>query len=255
MNERCKIVARVTSFLVLTCVLAVTQPLAFGADTAPPPELSGPLTLEQCILLALERNPQLTVSEQSVVGAGASLTRARSPYYPQLTLGLLEAVGDDPSDDGTERTADASLVLRQTIWQSGLRESVQQSAAQLQSAEYSYTSDVQLLVEQVAVDYYGVLAADRLVGVAQAGVESSEQHLKEVQARIEVGVSARVDEATAQDDLASAQLSLIDARSLVKVARAQLKTTMSVPQLTQLQLAQPAPVSARDVPTLATALT
>jgi len=253
MNERLETVARLSVVTLLFFLLPAAQLPTFGADTAPA-ELSAPLTLEQCILIALERNPQLVSSEQGVVGATASLTRARSSYYPQVTLGLAEAVSDDPSD-GTERSEDASVVLRQTLWESGLRESVQETASRLRSAEYGYHSDVQSLVEQVATDYYGVLAADRLVGVAQAGVDSSEQHLKEVQARIKVGVSASVDEATAQDDLARAQLSLIDARSTAKVTLARLKSSMSVPQLTEVQLAQPAPAPLREIPALATALT
>jgi outer membrane protein TolC len=222
-----------------------------AADSAS--ETAAPLTLDQCVLIALERNPGLTASEQSVVGAGAGLTRARSPYYPQLTLGLLEAVANDPAD-GTDRTEEASLVLRQTIWESGRRESVQESAARLESAEFGYASAEQSLVEQVATDYYGVLASDRLVEVAQAGVESSARHLEEVQARIEVGVSAAVDEATAQDDLARAELSLIDTRGLVRVARARLKTTMGLPQQTALHLAPPPSVAEEDLPTLGQAL-
>ncbi len=240
----------------LALVVAIAAAPHTSAETGPADaalETAAPLTLSQCVLIALERNPGLAASGQRVIGADAALTRARSPYYPQLTLGLVEAVANDPAD-GTERTEDASLVLRQTVWESGLRESVQESAARLESAEFGYASDVQSLVEQVATDYYGVLASDRLVEVAQAGVESSTRHLEEVQARIEVGVSAAVDEATAQDDLARAELSLIDARGLVRVARARLKTTMGLPQQTALELAPPPPVAEEDLPTLDQAL-
>ncbi len=236
-----------------TCVAFALALLVAIWTAALAEEVAGPLTLQQCVLIALERNPRLAGSEQNVVGAGAGLTRARSPYYPQLTLGLLEAVANDPAD-GTERTEDASLVLRQTIWESGLRESVQESAARLESVEFGYAADVQSLVEQVAVDYYGVLAADRLVGVAEAGLESSSRHLEEVQARIEVGVSAEVDRFTAEDDLARVELSLIDARSLVKVARARLKTTMGMSQETVLDLAEPPALAAETPPTLSRAL-
>ena len=236
-----------------TCIAFALALLVAIGTAALAEETTGPLTLDQCVLIALERNPRLTASEQGVIGADAALTRARSPYYPQLTLGLVEAVTNDPAD-GTDRTEDASLVLRQTIWESGLRESVQERAARLESAEFGYASDVQSLVEQVAADYYGVLASDRLVEVAEAGVESSTRHLEEVQARIEVGVSAAVDEATAQDDLARAELSLIDARGLVRVARARLKTRMGLPQQTVLQLAPPPPVAEEELPTLGQAL-
>jgi len=252
MNKKAKKVAR-GRFAFLLVALVATSCCAFG-EIESVAKTAGPLTLEDCILTALARNPQLMASEQDVVSADAALTRARSPYYPQLTLGLVEAIGSDPVSDDTETTEEASLALRQTIWQSGLRETVGESVARFKSAEFVYTADEQALVEQVTVDYYGVLAADQLVGVAEAGVESSRQHLEEVQARIEVGVSAEVDESTAQDDLARAELSLIDARSLVRIARAQLKTTMGLPQQTTLELARAQAVVADEFPTLGEAL-
>ena len=122
MNESWNTRTRGITILALIALLAAGHFCAFGAD-APLPEPSGPLTVDDCIVIALAQNPQLVSSEQNVVGAGAALTRARSPYYPQLTFGLIEAIGSDPVGDGTETTEEASFVLRQTIWQRGLRES------------------------------------------------------------------------------------------------------------------------------------
>jgi len=228
-----------------------------GAAASHPAE--GPLSLEQCLLIALERSPQLVSSRQDVVGAGASLTRARSPYYPQLSLVAEERIGSGGFGTGeaedTERTERLEVAASQTLWERGLKERVDESEAQLAAAEWGYASAVQSLLEQVASDYYGVLAADRLVEVQEAGVDSAGRHLREVQARIEVGVSAEVDEFTAQDDLARAELALVDARRNARVARARLKTTMGVSPTRTFELVEPPAPAAPALPTLQEALT
>ncbi len=239
-------------------VLALVVAAALGCGGARPARAAqaaaGPLSIEDCARLALERNPGLASSRQEVVGADAAFTRARSPYYPQLSLAALEAIGSDPASSGAERTEEVDLVLRQILWRRGLRESVEEGAYRLESARFGYATAVQSLLERVASDYYGVLASERLVEVAEAGADSARRHLEEVKARIEVGVAAEVDEFTAQDDLARAELALIDARSDVRVARARLKTTMSLSPDTPLELAWPPPLAIEEPPTLSRAL-
>jgi outer membrane protein len=230
-----------------------------GAGSAGPDELiGGPLTLEGCMRVALARNPDLVSSAQAVTGAEAGLVRARSPYYPQVSLGLTEGLSGDgvglEADGNTERTERVDVTVRQTVWQRGLKESVEESAARVESAEFSYAAAVQSLLEQVAGDFYGALAAGRLLGVAEAGVDSARRHVEEVQARIEAGAAPEVDEFTAQDDLARADLALIDARGNVRVAHARLKTTMGVSAEATLELRQPPAPGPEELPALEEAL-
>ncbi len=218
-----------------------------------------PLTLEDCVLIALERNPQIISSEQGVISAQAGLTGARSSFYPQLSLsaveGLTSRVGDlsgggGAGSGGSNTREDIDLTARMTFWQRGRRESVAQSAASLRSAELSHASSEQALVEQVAREYYGLLAMQQLVEVAKAGVESAQDHLEQVRARIAVGVTAEVDVFTAEDDLARAQLDLIDTRSSVRMAMAGLKNTMAVPPGTSFELAEAPALQEQQVPTV-----
>ena len=241
--------------LALVCLVAAAAAVADDGGSDGATEIpTGPLTLEQCMRLALEQNPGIVASRQDVIGARAGLTRSRSSYYPQLSLAATEALGGDTDSDEIDRSEELDIVLRQTLWQSGLRQSVAQSAAGLASAEFGYAAAAQSLLEQAARDYYGALAAERLVEVAEDAVASAMSHLEDVRARIEVGVTAEVDEFTAQDDLARSRLALIDARSSVRVSYARLTTTLGLSPLTSVKLAQPSPLADEDVPTLAEAL-
>jgi outer membrane protein len=250
--------ARRTSWVSLA--LCACLLLTFAQDAPAQEQPQQALSLGECIRVALESNPQMDASRQSVVSARAGVTRTRSSYYPQLSLSVVEGLMGGQSSSGVggrasgfERSDTAEsldLDLGMTLWRSGRKDYVAESRSSLEAAEMSHVNTMQALAEQVAIDYYGVLASRELVAVAQAGVEASEQHLHEVQTRIDLGDAAEVDIFTAEDDLAQAQLDLIDARSGVRSAVAQLKATMGVPYAADLQIAA-APMTVReDLPSL-----
>ncbi len=223
--------------------LAVPARCASGEST---PER--PLSLRDCIDTALSKNPQIVSSAQGIVSARAGLTKARSSYYPQLTLSATEGLARGASaSGGTETQAELDLASRLTLWRRGREESVAESRASLQASEQGHLSTIQSLVNQVARDYYGALAARQLIGVAEGGVGSARIHLEQVKARIALGATAEVDALTAESDLAQAQLDLIDARSTLRSAFAQLKNDMglapeSVYEITEEPLPEAEPI-------------
>ena len=247
--------------LTLLCVMMViavawpvcAEPTA-GENALPKPgalEGGKPLTLEDCIIIALKQNPQITSSRQGVISAQAGLTRARSNYYPQASLdssqGLVSEAGS--SSGGGAFTFAPADTLRQidlglgiTLWRRGREESVAERNASLRSVEQNFVSTAQSLTDQVARRYLNVLAAQELVGVAEAGVESAQAHLQQVRVRVELGATAEVEVFPAEDDLARAQLDLIDARSNVRLSFAQIRNVLGVPQEVAIELApSPAP--------------
>lgn len=240
-------------FLILSLLVSLILISAALAGENVLPER--PLTLGDCVALALGRNPQLMASRQSVVSAEAGLERARSGYWPQLSLSWSEGyTGTESSFSDRVKQEEADFVLRQSLWQRGRRESVKQSAASLTAAANTYEASVQGLLETAAGDYYGVLAAERLVGVAEARMRFAEEHLAEVKARVEVGETAEVEIASAEEDLARAQLGEIDARSNLRLALAQLKNTLGLSPETPLELAEAAPSAEKPLPTLGEAI-
>jgi hypothetical protein len=157
--------------------LAAAMPGAVPAQ-----QQSQALTLEDCIQTALAHNPQLVSSAQSVVVARHGLRQARSSYAPQLTLNASDGLhGSSGGGAGTPGDG-ASLILGMTFWKSGRQASVAQSKANVRAATSSYADQRLSLAKLVADDYFAVLAAAELVGVARAGVEFAEQHRKQVAA-------------------------------------------------------------------------
>ncbi len=215
----------------------------------------GPLSLSDCMAIALRNNPQVVSSAQGVVSARAGLTRARSSYYPQLALSASEGLARNATGtSGTETQSELGLTSRLTLWRRGRQETVAESRASLQASEHSYASAVQGLLSQVAGDYYAVLAARQLVGVAEAGVESAQAHLDQVKARIALGATAEVDAFTAESDLAQAQLDLIDARSSSSTTFAQLKNSLGLGPESAVEIAEAPATEEMAAPTLGDSL-
>jgi outer membrane protein len=230
---------------------------------APPPIPDRPLTLADCTAIALARNPQIAASEQNVISAKAGVTRARSSYYPQLSLAAVEGLTGSSgfrstqsglSTAGDHTREELDLALGMTLWQQGRKERVEESNALLRAADFGHASTTQTLIEQVAADYYSVLATEQLVAVAEAGVESAQSHLEQVKAFIDAETAADVDVFPAEDDLARARLDLIDVRSNARLAMAALKNSMSLPPTTALELAESPAAGDEELPSLQEAI-
>jgi outer membrane protein len=241
------------AYLGVVLMVAAAAPPAPAAAPSPAALPDRPLSLDDCVVIALAHNPQITASQQGVIAAEAGLTRARSSYYPQLSLDSVEGFTGSTLGSADTRQ-DLDLAARLTLWRRGRAENVAVSATSLHASELGHVSTVRDLVQQVAGNYYAVLAAHELLAVAQGGVESAQSHLEQVKARAALGATAEVDVFPADDDLARAQLDLIDARSDVRLALARLKHTLGVPPDTALDLAPAAPAVAGEFPSLAEAL-
>ena len=252
-------------------ILLIAVMMTAAMSLAAPPPCSAadatsakPLSLRECIALALSNNPQIVSSAQGIVTAGAGVTRARSSYYPQLSLSATGGVtsgsssgisaGGGLSSGGSQTREDVDLTAGLTLWRAGRSENVAQSKASLQASRHSHSSTIQSLINQVARDYYGVLAATQLLGVAEAGVGSAQGHLDQVKTRVLLGAAAEVEVFTAESDLTQAQLDLIDARSGQRTTLAQLKNDMGLAQDAALDIADEPLPEAKPVPALSEAV-
>jgi outer membrane protein len=239
---------------VLVAAVAVTTCSLVGAQT----RVSPSLTLDEVVAYALQHNPLLVSSQQGVAVAQAGVRQARSSYAPQLTLEGTAGTSGSSGGSGFSATQSnnnaVDLVLGMTFWRSGRSASVAQSRANVQVAAASYVDRRLSVAQSVAQDYYAVLAATELLGVAKAGVESAEQHRVQVQKQVEAGTVAPVELHTVDDDLAQARLSLIDARGTVQTALATLKADMGLAYTADLQLAPAIMGAEAKTPTAAEAV-
>ena len=204
------------------------------ADLVPPvPALSGkPLSLDEALDLA-RRNPQLAQAQAQALQAGGQVAIARSGFLPTGSLG--GRAGWSSTDLGAAPTGalyaayGATFSLNQTIWDFGrtlgsyLAARDQERAAQA-GVEAAWT-DVEL---GVRTTYYGVLATEALVAVADQTVAANLRQLELARAQFEVGTRPRFDVTTADVNVQQSRISQIQARDAVTLARIALSQAVGV---------------------------
>lgn len=211
------------SIAVLLALLAIGTPAA--ANQA---GLSSPMSLDDCISLALAHNTDVLTAQNDLIAAKSRLAGAKSSYLPQLSVqnntftwgsgGVLTK-----SSNGTAFTA------TQSIYDGGLRE------ANAKSARYNVAGSAaglsrtrQAIVFEVSKSYYEALRARHLAEVAQLSVTYNEGLRDQVKARAQEGEAARIDVLPVEAQLAAARVSLLSARNAVRTSLIQLQNTIGL---------------------------
>jgi outer membrane protein TolC len=126
-----------------------------------------------------------------------------------------------------------------TLYNFGKREgSVQSARDTLDATQFNYLTTEEDVVLAVKQAYYGYLAARALVKVREATVRDRELLVRQAQGFFEVGTRAKIDVARAESNLYSAQADLIGANNGVRIAWANLKNTLGLPDFPERTLAE-----------------
>jgi outer membrane protein len=232
--------------------------IAFIAASAAAPLLAqqvaqpSPVTLQQAVNIALEKNPERKAALADTRATLADIKQARSFLLPRITFSEAITSGNDPvyvfgSKLRQQRftTADFALNTLNTptpfgnfatrfggtwnlfdsfaSWRAVNRAERMKEAAghQLERAD-------QEIVFRVVDSYYGVLLAKKQLEVAEQSVKTAQAILDRSKDRFESGVVVESDLLSAQVRLAARKLELIRAQNNLALARAQLSTTMGV---------------------------
>ena len=244
-----------TRLILLVVALSAGAALASAAATGPsaPPtemELSAPLTLGQCIALALEHHPALRGATYDVEGARAGVGAARASALPQVSMsgsytqseGTLGTGGGGTSPQGYS----AALNVRQLLFDSGRTPALISQAESGASATLATRDQVEeVVVFGARQAYFGVLAAEQVLLARAQGQELAALNLRVAQVRYQEGVAPKADVTKAEVEVANAQLDLIRAENGVGLAYAMLNNALGLPPTTQLTLVQemPAPTA------------
>ena len=239
--------------------------LAGSALAASPSLPDHPLTLDDCISIALQQSPSLVIARQSVISGEANLRSALSSYYPEAVFNATRgrtrgsSFLDTPAGTIAFSTAatrrEAEVLLTHTIWQTGRSQSAQQARSGLAASSANAEATEQDLMLSICRLYYAALAAQQFVGVSEATVASASDHADLVQARATVGEAAPVDVLPAEASVANAEFALLQARNEADISKAYLKNEMGVPPTYPLRLAPPLESTTRTAaPALADAL-
>ena len=223
---------------VLTCALILVS-LAAIAQEEQEIDLAQPLTLEQCIQLAVENATDMRNARINLAIDGLRVKDARARYYPDIFLnGRYDF--SDAVDFGFERENYGLGVGGQyTLWDNGQREATFSQAKDRRDATLNRNEQTkQNLIFQVTQAYYNVLKAQELVKVDLEILERSRENTNRVRAFVEAGIQIEADVATAQVTEANDELSLLNDQNALEIAMATLPRIMGLDPATLITVAE-----------------
>ena len=191
------------------------------------------LSLKECIETALRNQPSIRAARENVRAGQGRETQAASPYFPQVTASTGYSENHAPLGgafgESTTKSYTTSLSVNQTIYDFGKTGNAYDSAKfGTRSLEQEAERVSQQVVLNVKQSYYALLAARKLVEVAQKTIEQTESHLKQAEAFFRAGSKPRYDVTRAEVEVNNANLGLINARNGVRIRTIALNNAMGI---------------------------
>ena len=213
-----------------------------------------PLTLSDCVKLAIEKNSTLKMAGYSEELAGADVLSSWSYILPRIDLGFTAGryiqgqrlrkmdvqIGTDPEtgqviyaqrevvQSSVERNSySASLSYNQTLFDFGRNFTLlNQARANYNASELTYLSTRQAVILDVKQKYFELLKAIKLLEVYEETVSSSEEQLNRTESMYEIGSVAQADVYKARVTLGNSKINLISQENNVNIARGNLNVAM-----------------------------
>jgi outer membrane protein len=251
----CSSVSRSSLGIVLAMLLALCLPNLVFAQQAQEPS---PLTLQQAVNIALEKNPERKAALADTKAASADVKEARSFLLPHATFSETATIGNDPvyvfgSKLRQQRftTADFAPNVLNTpdpfgdfatrlggTWNLfdsfGSWRAVNRAERMKDAAGHQLERTDQEIIFRVVDSYYRVLLVKKQLEVAEQSMKTAQAILDRSKDRFESGVVVESDYLSAQVRLATRKQELIRAQNDLALARAQLSTSIGISAETEV---------------------
>lgn len=235
---------------------------------------SAPLTLQQAVKVALEKNPARKAALADTRAASAQIKTAQSYLLPQVSFSETATRGNDPVYVfGTrlrqQRFTQADFALnalnrpppignfatrlegKWNLFNSFASwHGLSQAKFMGEAAAHQLDRAEQEIVFRVIASYHEVLLSAKQMEVAEQSVKAAQAIVDHSQTRFESGLVVESDLLAAKVRLASRQEELIRARNAHDLALAQLNTALGVPIESTFELTQALAERALPVPAL-----
>jgi outer membrane protein TolC len=207
---------------------------------APEAAAAEPLTLEQAIRLAAERNEAPLAAQQRAEAADARVARARAFFFPELTLNgaytrrlreSVRQVGGETTVIQRYNALGASATARMTLFDA--RGFPLYRAARLEgdAARLDARESRRLVAFEAADAFLATLGAQQVFEAAARRLDFARQSLQDAQARAQAGLASTNDVTRAELEAASAEVQLAATRGDAQTSRIELGYLLVTPSI------------------------
>jgi len=216
-----------------------TAPAAAGQAAPAAAGQAQTLNLEQVLAVAIERNPGLAQSDQTVKAAEARVTQAFAGYLPQVSAksaynrNWYESASFAAAAGGPSNEYDYYqnvFSISQYVYDFGVTTgAVDQSRHNLTASRQQRFTTLAQLIQSVTKAYYDVLQKVELIQVNQESLRVQDAHLEQARALFETGLRPKIDVTKGEVDRAKSRLNLISARYNLRTSLVTLEQQLGGP--------------------------
>ncbi|MDD5539372.1 MAG: TolC family protein [Candidatus Marinimicrobia bacterium] len=213
-------------------ILLIGQVLAYGAEV---------LSLEDCLNLARQKNPDLRISEKQMQSAQQAVRGSYSTILPYVSLrsnanrstqGPSEYVLNNMSfvkGDTSTSYFSTALSIQQNLYDGGKWwNQIKLAKGTVQSTEWEVNRTQQGIIENVTEKFYTVLKAQELLKVYEMTLKNSQEQLKKTEEMFKIGQVAKKDLFKAQVREGNDRLNVIHQKSALNIALTDLKVAIGL---------------------------
>lgn len=192
---------------------------------AEPVDLEWDMGLEESLISAVERRPDLKQQSLSVKIAKKDKSSANATYWPSVTAQLTQNnLSDDFEFSDNSRNTQLSINMSWTLWDTMANVSRNKAAHHDVQIALKNESRVKELVQQEThVAWLALQEARQNYAVLQQSMAQAEENFRVTEIRYKEQLSTANDVLDAQDLLTSTRNDLLQARGAFSIARAQLE--------------------------------
>jgi TolC family type I secretion outer membrane protein len=197
------------------------------------------MTLEQCLALALQQNPDILKAQEELRRTFGVIVEARAEALPKVqATGYITRIDDDFIDtfpgapvvaNNQKNPWEVGVEVSQLVY-SGGRVNAALRAARISEeiAKRQFQRAAADTVLNVRTAFYRIQLAQAQVNVREQSIKLLEQQLKDVQHRFEAGTVPRFNVLRAEVELANARPPLIRAQNDLRLGREQLVRLLAI---------------------------
>lgn len=206
--------------------------------------MEGPLDLATLVDISLENNPKTRASWYRAKIAAAELGQARSPYYPEVTLGALlnrEKNKNILIEETVYRTTyGPSIDISYLLFDFGRRSATAASVRQsLYAANFNFNQQYQDTILAVQTAYYRLHGAQERVQASKATVKDAEIAAISAKEWLKQGTGNKQDMLRAESIYEDAKADLQANYAQIEIERANLAEALGLQVNTELNIIAP----------------
>ncbi|PBI82391.1 type I secretion system outer membrane protein [Rahnella victoriana] len=213
-----------------TGVMAAVKQPEFNWQAAPTEEMRASLTLQDAILRAFARNPQISEAAAQIRVGKGNLDEAKSAWYPQISLqGTAGKSHQTDSAGSLSNNASAGVQLSQLLYDFGRTGgSISQQEYLSDSYRYSLYSTMTDVALSTMQAYLSVKRYQALSLAARDNIASLERVRDTAKLRADAGLSSQSDVLQAETRIAGMKATVEQYRAQQRSAQAQLTVLTGV---------------------------